>query len=106
MRAGILLLLVVLVSGVLAKKYADKPKKDKGVQVVYYGLSHRRKMIRILISIPFVLGIFALMYFFTEVEWILPATFSVVAAAYLGYIAYQEYNLWKEEQKKGKKEAK
>lgn len=96
----IFVLLPVLVLIILwifvTPKYEMSEKVDKGVELCYWKLSHRRKMIRTLWMIPLAIAAIILFhktfqsYFWTFVVII------IVSGLFLGQILYH-YKKWKRE---------
>ena len=97
---SLLINLIIILGVTIAFKryYRNKPKVDKGVKFVYFGLSYRRKFWRTIYLIPLILFLIVLLYFLRGVD-----------ALFIGYVifvviifivqAYYNYVKWQEEEK-------
>ena len=88
----------VVTSLILSKRYKKKEKVDKGFEFIYFKLSHRRKMIRTLTSLPIVIITFIIIYYFSD--WNLAFYISFVLFVSLGLAVQFLYNYkkWKTEE--------
>ncbi|WP_047985549.1 hypothetical protein [Ornithinibacillus californiensis] len=91
---------VLLVSTIMSRIFKDEDKKDKGFELIYFKLTYRRKLIRVLWGIPIVSLLYLVIYLqgglnSTELKYIGIAFFLIFAIE----IAYN-YVKWKKIEKK------
>ncbi|MCG7315050.1 hypothetical protein MHL30_18200 [Priestia flexa] len=95
------LLIAIVVIGItffFSKRYKKTEKVDKDFAVSYYKLSYRRKMIRTLTSIPFIIVACGVLYYLSD--WPLPIYFGfvgLISVIFLVQVLYN-YKMWKKEE--------
>ncbi|MEN8698087.1 hypothetical protein [Bacillus infantis] len=93
------LCIVLVLSAFMSYITRNGKKKDKGFILSYYELSHRRKVIRTLWELPFLIFLLTLMFFFTDIETIYIVSLSVLLfLLFIGQFCYNYYK-WKQKEK-------
>ncbi|MGD6843717.1 hypothetical protein ACQCVH_14485 [Bacillus infantis] len=93
------LCIVLVLSAFMSYITRNGKKKDKGFILSYYELSHRRKVIRTLWELPFLILLLTLMFFFTDIETIYMLSLSALLIfAFIGQFCYNYYK-WKQKEK-------
>ncbi|PLR70826.1 hypothetical protein [Bacillus sp. UMB0728] len=93
------LCIVLVLSAFISYITKDGKKKDKGFVLSYYQLSHRRKVIRTLWELPFIILLLTLMFYLTELETIYKLSLSALLFfVFIGQFCYNYYK-WKQQEK-------
>lgn len=93
------LCIVLVLSAFMSYITRNGKKKDKGFILSYYQLSHRRKVIRTLWELPFLIFLLTLMFFFTDIETIYMLSLSaLLILLFIGQFCYNYYK-WKQKEK-------
>jgi Ca2+/Na+ antiporter len=93
------LCIVLVLSAFMSYITRNGKKKDKGFILSYYELSHRRKVIRTLWELPFLILLLTLMFFFTDIETIYMLSLSALLfLLFIGQFCYNYYK-WKQKEK-------
>ncbi|WP_336989921.1 hypothetical protein [Bacillus infantis] len=93
------LCIVLVLSAFMSYITRNGKKKDKGFILSYYELSHRRKVIRTLGELPFLILLLTLMFFFTDIEAIYMLSLSALLfLLFIGQFCYNYYK-WKQTEK-------
>jgi Ca2+/Na+ antiporter len=93
------LCIVLVLSAFMSYITRNGKKKDKGFILSYYELSHRRKVIRTLWELPFLILLLTLMFFFTDIETIYMLSLSALLfLLFIGQFCYN-YHKWKQKEK-------
>lgn len=93
------LCIVLVLSAFLSYITRNGKKKDKGFILSYYELSYRRKVIRTLWELPFLILLLTLMFFFTDIETIYMLSLSALLfLLFIGHFCYNYYK-WKQKEK-------
>ncbi|MCK6207390.1 hypothetical protein KZX50_18275 [Bacillus infantis] len=93
------LCIVLVLSAFMSYITKNGEKKDKGFVLSYYQLSHRRKVIRSLWELPFLILFLILMFYLTELETIYKLSLSALLFfVFIGHFCYNYYK-WKQQEK-------
>jgi len=93
----IIITIVVILTLCFTIFYRGKKKTDQGFQFNYYKLSHRRKFIRTLIMLPFIIGALIIIYMYGNFPPIFKTILTIgLFILYLGQIIYN-YKQWQKE---------
>ncbi|OEH84663.1 hypothetical protein BHU72_09225 [Desulfuribacillus stibiiarsenatis] len=91
-------IVAVITTFIFSNVYKRKDKVDKGIELNYFKLSHRRKMVRTLISSPILIIGLIVLYFFSNGSLAVYITFvSIVLLALCIQLIYH-YKMWKKEE--------
>ena len=60
------LIAVIIVGAIMSRIFRDEGKKDKGFAFFYHKLTYRRRVIRALWSIPIVLLLYLVLFWFSD----------------------------------------
>ncbi|WP_164670116.1 hypothetical protein [Virgibacillus doumboii] len=92
-------ILVLVITRIQLVRYRDKEKVDKGFVWNYYRLTYRRKMIRTLWGLPFMILFFLLIYWFVSLN---PGELKFVGMILVFYFLLEltyNYEKWKENER-------
>ncbi|QDP39388.1 hypothetical protein [Radiobacillus deserti] len=90
------LIVVVIMSFV----YKDKEKKDKGFVLSYYRLTYRRKMIRTLWTVPFIIFLYIPVIVFLNMEGVFNILISIFIFVILLIQLIYNYIMWNKYERK------
>ncbi|MBB4823702.1 phosphoglycerol transferase MdoB-like AlkP superfamily enzyme [Sporosarcina luteola] len=83
---------------IYSKIYKEKPKVDKGFELIYFKLSYRRKLIRTFINLPILILLFFVMFRMTDwsmIEITILILFFLIT--FIGTIVYN-FLMWKKKE--------
>lgn len=87
--------IIVVFSIIMSMIYKNKEKVDKGFVLNGFRLSYRRRMIRSLITIPFVVIGFILLYVYEYLTFGTLITFLAIGAVAYAFEVGYNYRMWK-----------
>jgi di/tricarboxylate transporter len=99
----IIIVVSITIAGVtsliLSKIYKDKEKVDKGFELIYSNLTHRRKMIRALSSLPIIIIGLIIIYYFSDWSLAFFIIFVLFVLLTLSLQFIYNFKKWKNEEK-------
>jgi hypothetical protein len=99
----IIIVVSITIAGVtsliLSKIYKDKEKVDKGFELIYFKLTHRRKMIRALSSLPIIIIGLIIIYYFSDWSLAFFIIFVLFVLLTLSLQFIYNFKKWKNEEK-------
>ena len=93
------LIAVIAFSGLMAVIYKDKNKVDKGFKLNFFRLSHRRRMKRSLIIMPFAIAGFLAIYTFSLIPLDVLITLLLFSVVVFSFEITYNYRMWKRTEK-------
>lgn len=85
---------------IMRQLYKDADKKDKGFVLIYYKLTYRRRMIRTLWSIPFIILLYLALYWLSDLN---SNEYKIIGGLFLLLVLFDityNYIKWKNNEKK------
>ncbi|WP_163970404.1 ATPase [Oceanobacillus halotolerans] len=88
-------IIALFVSVILSIIFKGKAKVDKGFKLNYFKLSYRRKMIRTLTSLPFVIVGLIVIYYYTDWSMALNILFGLLFLLAFSVQLIYNFKMWK-----------
>jgi hypothetical protein len=91
--------LVVITTLIFSRIYKEKEKVDKGFELIYFKLTHRRKMLRAFTSLPIIIIGLIIIYYLSDWSLAFLIIFVLLVVLALSIEFIYNFKKWKNEEK-------